>query len=213
MTQLQTEWLCIATSGTTIDGRTLSQQQLQEMAETYKPATYTALLWLEHSRREDNLGQVLELKAEQQGEQTKLYARLRPTTRLVELNQQKQKLFTSIEIIPNFVGTGKAYLGGLGVTDSPASLGTTQLQFSIRGNTQQSVILGDREPLKFSLNTDNKTIRKLFDAFNCLSYADKIELFRQLGIQYTFSAGNPPSIASYLGAKKAITYLRFNLAV
>lgn len=213
MTQLQTEWLCVATSGSTIDGRTLSPQQLQEMAESYNPATYTALIWLEHSRREDNLGQVLALKAEQAGTNLKLFAKLRPTARLVELNQQKQKLFTSVEIIPNFAGTGRAYLGGLGVTDSPASIGTTQLNFSIRDRTQQGITIGKQEPIKFNLNADSRTIRKLLDAFNGLPYADKIELFRQLGFGYSFSHKLKPSTPFYLGAKKAITYQKFNITV
>src|SRR5262249_53208173 len=43
---------------------------------------------------------------------------------------RKQKVFTSIEVSPEFADSGKAYLFGLAVTDSPASLGTSMLAFS-----------------------------------------------------------------------------------
>jgi hypothetical protein len=41
-----------------------------------------------------------------------------------------QKVYTSMEIQPNFANSGKAYLIGLAVTDDPASLGTEMLEFS-----------------------------------------------------------------------------------
>ena len=37
-----------------------------------------------------------------------------------------------MEIIKNFAGSGKAYLVGLALTDSPASTGTSMLQFSMQ---------------------------------------------------------------------------------
>ncbi|PNB14442.1 GPO family capsid scaffolding protein, partial [Pseudomonas sp. DP16D-E2] len=46
-----------------------------------------------------------------------------------------QKLFTSIEIQPEFADTGKPYLRGLAITDDPASLGTQPLHFSRRAET------------------------------------------------------------------------------
>jgi hypothetical protein len=62
--------------------------------------------------------------------QIALEAQLKPNNKLLWLNDQGEKLFTSIEITPNFANTGKAYLTGLGVTDQPASLGTQELYFS-----------------------------------------------------------------------------------
>lgn len=38
-------------------------------------------------------------------------------------------MYTSIEVDTNFAGTGQAYLVGLAVTDSPASIGTEYLKF------------------------------------------------------------------------------------
>lgn len=165
--QLKTEFVCIATAGTTADGRTISEQELFEMAETYNPETYTALIWLEHYRFFGNLGQVLSLKTEKVNGTVKLFAELRPTAELVELNQSGQKVFTSIEIKPNFAGTGKAYLGGLAVTDSPASIGTTQLNFSTRGVGENDVIVGNAEPFHFNLKTENSEsfVTALLDVF------------------------------------------------
>lgn len=148
-TQLKTEFVCIATAGATVDGREISPQDLRDIAETYNPETYTALIWWEHYRFFGNLGQVLSVKVEE-GEKTKLYAELRPTAELLEFNQAGQKVFTSIEIMPNFAKTGKAYLGGLAVTDSPASTGTTQLNFSSKG-IKDELVIGNKEPFHFTL--------------------------------------------------------------
>lgn len=213
MTQLQTEWLCVATSGATIDGRQINAADLEQMAATYDPKLYTALIWQEHYRLNGNLGQVVALKAQKVGDKVKLFAILRPNARLLELNQQKQKLFTSIEIIPNFAKTGKAYLGGLAVTDSPASLGTTQLQFSTNGITQTKFVMGNKEPLQFSTNKANSTVGKLLAEFNRLSFADKCRLFQELSYEYRFSPNPKESFAYFLGAEKAISYQRFCLAV
>jgi hypothetical protein len=43
-----------------------------------------------------------------------------------------QKVYTSMEIQPNFANSGKCYLVGLAVTDDPASLGTEYLEFCSR---------------------------------------------------------------------------------
>ncbi len=48
-----------------------------------------------------------------------LYAQIEPTESLVKLNRDKQKIYTSIEVEPNFSDSGEAYLMGLAVTDSP----------------------------------------------------------------------------------------------
>ncbi|WKD48348.1 GPO family capsid scaffolding protein [Microbulbifer spongiae] len=128
--KLTTNWVKVATSGPTVDGREIPAQDIVDMAEGYDPAEYTANIWYEHIRIFGNLGKVVALKAraDDKGRQC-LFARLAPTDELLFLNNNGQKLFTSIEIQPEFAGTGKAYLAGLAVTDSPASLGTTELQF------------------------------------------------------------------------------------
>lgn len=131
--KLYTDWVKVATSGPTIDGRVISAQDVTDMAESYDPEEYTANIWYEHIRVFGNLGKVVELKAEKDGKgRMCLFAKLAPTDDLIYLNNNGQKLFTSIEIQPEFADSGKAYLAGIAVTDSPASLGTTELQFSSR---------------------------------------------------------------------------------
>ena len=129
----------VATEGATIDGRHISGEHLEQMANNYDPAKYTARIWLEHYRSllPDGafaaLGDVTALKTEKNAEgKTILLATINPTPELVKINQTGQKVFTSVEINPNFADTGEAYLVGLGVTDSPASLGTSRLSFSIQ---------------------------------------------------------------------------------
>ena len=128
-------WKRVATSGTTADGREILPQELRDIAETYKPSKYTAVIWCDHERWSGSHGTVFAVRLVEEGDdleegQIALEAQLKPNDRLLYLNDQGQKLFGSIEITPNFAGSGKAYLTGLGVTDEPASLGTQELYFS-----------------------------------------------------------------------------------
>ncbi|AZE96006.1 Phage capsid scaffolding protein [Pseudomonas orientalis] len=128
-------WKRVATSGTTADGREILPQELRDIAETYKPSKYTAVVWCDHERWSGSHGTVFAVRLVEEGDdlepgQIALEAQLKPNDRLLQLNDQGQKLFSSIEITPNFAGSGKAYLTGLGVTDEPASLGTQELYFS-----------------------------------------------------------------------------------
>lgn len=128
-------WKRVATSGPTCDGREILPQDLRDMAETYKPSTYTAVIWCDHERWPGSHGTVYALRLVEDAEdlapgQVALEAQLKPNDKLLWLNDQGEKLFTSIEITPNFAQTGKAYLTGLAVTDEPASLGTQELYFS-----------------------------------------------------------------------------------
>lgn len=131
----------VAVEGATSDGRTIERQHIEEMAAGYNTDVYTARIWVEHMRSllPDSpfraYGTVLSVEAEEVdiGGEKKLalFAQVEPTDDLVNMvNVLKQKLFTSIEIAPKFASTGKAYLQGLAVTDSPASLGTEMLAFA-----------------------------------------------------------------------------------
>ena len=132
-------WKRVATSGITADGREILPQELRDIAETYKPSKYTAVIWCEHQRAEGSFGTVYAVRLVEEGDdleegQVALEAQLKPNDRLLYLNDQGQKLFTSIEIWPNFAGSGKSYLTGLAVTDTPSSLGTQELYFSRQTN-------------------------------------------------------------------------------
>ena len=167
--KLKTDFICIATSGYTVDGRQITKQELHEMADSYDPEYYTANLWPEH-RRWFNMGQVVEVKAEENEKgETELFAVIAPNQELIEQNRAGQYLFTSIEIAPNFRNSGKAYLSGLGVTDSPASVGTTKLNFF---NTEQKdSVFSDFIKVDFSIKEDieeDKALRTLANAFRKL---------------------------------------------
>lgn len=142
----KTRFFRVAVEGQTTDGRTIERQWLLDAAATYNRETYAARIYMEHVRgiTADKpfkaYGDVLSLKTEEveielAGRKEKrlaLFAELDVTEDLLAINKDRQKLYTSIEINPNFVQTGKAYLVGLAVTDSPASLGTEMLQFAAR---------------------------------------------------------------------------------
>ncbi|KNH57320.1 GPO family capsid scaffolding protein [Vibrio cholerae] len=147
------DWKIVATEGATIDGRTLSAQWLSEMAEEYSTTEYTAMIWPEHFRFGgfgNNWGSVEALKAEKVDGKMRLFAKILPNQYLLAANKLGQKLFTSIEIQPDYKGTGKCYLRGLAVTDSPASTGTSRLEFNVQ-NGKPTVIESDSlEELDFS---------------------------------------------------------------
>ncbi|WP_369301852.1 GPO family capsid scaffolding protein [Pseudomonas sp. N2-5-1-1] len=132
-------WKRVATSGPTVDGREILPQELRDIAETYKPSFYTAVIWCDHERLPGSHGTVYAVRLVEEADDLEpgeiaLEAQLKPNDRLLYLNDQGQKLFSSIEITPDFRGSGKAYLTGLGVTDQPASVGTQELYFSHRNN-------------------------------------------------------------------------------
>lgn len=140
----KTKFFRIAVEGTTVDGREIKREWLEQMARNYKPETYTARINCEHLKGFspeppfNAYGSVLALKTDEieleiGGKTEKrlaLFAQLDINDQLAAINKSGQKLFTSIEVTPNFSGTGEAYLLGLAVTDSPASLGTEILKFT-----------------------------------------------------------------------------------
>ncbi|MBN3506526.1 GPO family capsid scaffolding protein [Burkholderia cenocepacia] len=135
----KTKFFRIATEGATTDGRTIDRAMLEQMASSYDPKTYGARINMEHIRGYSPdgtfraYGDVIALKAEEQDGKMRLLAQLDPTQDLIAMtNDQRQKVYTSMEVDPDFAGTGEAYLVGLAVTDNPASLGTEMLQFSAK---------------------------------------------------------------------------------
>ncbi|QXZ14031.1 MULTISPECIES: GPO family capsid scaffolding protein [unclassified Pseudomonas] len=140
MKKFRSNWFRVAVEGATSDKRTIKRSWLEQAAKNFNPTTYGARIWLEHFRSllPDGpfkaYGDVTAVKAEEVeiNGQTKLalFAQIEPTADLIALNKAKQKIYTSIEIDDSFSDTGEAYIVGLAVTDSPASLGTDVLAFS-----------------------------------------------------------------------------------
>ena len=75
-----------------------------------------------------------------------LFAEIDPTDDLIKLTKARQKVYTSIELDLDFAGTGEAYLVGLAVTDSPASLGTEYLQFCAGAGEQSPLASRKQKP-------------------------------------------------------------------
>ncbi|MDW1940905.1 GPO family capsid scaffolding protein [Vibrio sp. Vb0599] len=135
MSQLRTTWIRIASAGNAIDGRVIDEKIIRDMAETYDPDEFCARIWPDHRRWFGAWGDVLALKAEEWRGKLRLFAMLRPNSQLMHANESDQKTYCSIEIdIKNFDGTGKYYLKGLGVTDTPGSLGCEKLHFNENSN-------------------------------------------------------------------------------
>lgn len=133
----KSKWFRVATEGATTDGRAIQRVWIEQMAKNFNPAKYGARVWIEHMRGllPDSAfaaqGDVLAVKAEQvEDGKLALFAQIKPLESLVAMNKAGQKLYTSIEVDPNFADTGEAYLVGLAVTDTPASLGTELLTFA-----------------------------------------------------------------------------------
>lgn len=135
MSHLRTDWLCVATEGDTVDGRDIKRQWIIDMGETYDYSHYVALIWPEHEDECGNFGEVLEATWRDGDDGlARLYVSLCPNMRLIFANHEDQLLFFSIEPDENWRGSGRTYLKGLAVTDTPASVGTTRLRFSSQRN-------------------------------------------------------------------------------
>lgn len=141
---MKTKPFLLATAGATVDGRTIDAAMLDQMAEGYDPKVYGARLNIEHVRGISGqspfraYGDVLELSTGDvdvtiHGKTERrrgLFGVLDVTEEAQQLNGAGQKVYPSIEIEPNFANSGKAYLMGVALTDSPASIATDRLQFN-----------------------------------------------------------------------------------
>ncbi|QSB01982.1 GPO family capsid scaffolding protein [Methylomonas sp. EFPC1] len=140
---LTTDYKRIGVSGPTSDGRVIDPVWIDEMAETYDPEkTFKALIWPDHMRYM-NYGSVESLKATTGVDgRRELWAVLSPNTSYQLDNKYDRRLFTSMEITFDFAKSGKAYLTGLGATDEPASLGTSEIKFNKHAQAAGMILSG-----------------------------------------------------------------------
>ncbi|MFQ6333181.1 GPO family capsid scaffolding protein [Methylophilus sp. 3sh_L] len=166
------QFIGIITEGDTTDGREVTAQMIEEAAETYNPDTYTARINIEHIRTlspDSSFKMQGDVKAVRVGEKMifgqkkkTLEAQLLCDDPMIQMaTKDRQKIFFSAELWPNFAKTGKFYLSGLAMTDNPASLGTEVLKFastakvnpfSTRKSDPSAMIVAavEAEPLQFS---------------------------------------------------------------
>ena len=131
----------VAVSGNTVDGREIQPQHLRDAAANYNPEVYAARVNIEHILSPypgsdfGAMGDVVALSAEDitvgpLAGRTGLYAEIEPSERMKQMTDKGQKVYSSIELHPQFALNGKAYMMGLAMTDTPASLGTERLKFA-----------------------------------------------------------------------------------
>lgn len=131
----------VAVSGNTVDGREIQPQHLRDAAANYNLEVYAARVNIEHFLSPypgsdfGAMGDVVALSAEDITEgplagRTGLYAEIEPSERMKQMTDKGQKVYSSIELHPQFALNGKAYMMGLAMTDTPASLGTERLRFA-----------------------------------------------------------------------------------
>ena len=127
------DWVTIAASGATVDGRKLDAEVLRSIAESYDPDFYGARINIEHMRNWEKMGSVVALQVvdnpKRQGG-VLLQAKVNPNRYFFYLLESDQHIFWSIEYTPKFADTDKPYLVGLALTDQPASTNTQPLRFS-----------------------------------------------------------------------------------
>jgi len=210
----KSQFFRVATEGATTDGRNIDRATIEQIAATYNPKTYGARIWLEHIRgilpdsQFKAYGDVIAVKTEEvdtdSGKKLALFAQIEPTPELVAINKAKQKLYTSLEIQPEFADSGRPYLVGLGVTDSPASLGTDALKFS-SGRKQQAsnlfstaveVELKFDEPQGVNL-TD--AVKNLLARFSTKSGGDAAQ-FADIGAAVKELAGHVVTVSDHYAA-------------
>lgn len=162
----------IATSGNTIDGRHIDPVMLQQAAKNFDPVTYPARINLEHipgvtgQPPFQSYGDIISLKTEditldvggKPEKRVALIAELDVTDDLIALNKKGQKLYTSIELYPNFADSKEAYVGGLAITDSPASLGTERLKDLLKFNRAKAFGAFVSEPTEFTLDLEASAV-------------------------------------------------------
>jgi hypothetical protein len=128
------------------DGRKITAEMIDECFATYNGITYTPRINIEHIAGYspeppfNGYGDVIAVEAKTDDftiagkveKRRALYAQVDANDQLVALASKDQKPFPSVELTPNYAGTGKFGLIGLAFTDTPASIGTQRLQFSHR---------------------------------------------------------------------------------
>lgn len=160
---LLTDWVTIGTAGNTIDGRVISEQDLIDADETYDRDEYTAVLNSDHALSwYGNFGTVHQTRlGKDKKDRTILQGKIAPNFRLIEMNRNGQRLFFSMELEDDFAGTGKTYLSGLAMTDSPASLGTSMLKFS-KENKESSLRIAKPTEVDWQIPTETTFFSRFF---------------------------------------------------
>lgn len=213
----KTKFFRVFTEGDTTDGRVIQRNWIEEMAATYNPAFYGARIWMEHIRGigPDSIfgayGDVIAVKSDKvENNKLALFAQLDPTPNLIAINKARQKVYTSCEIDPDFAKTGKCYLTGLAVTDSPASLGTEMLQFAAQAAINP---LASRKQSPTSLFTAAQPITIELEDTPTMSTADQTSLLDQIKALFSTKPTDPPAEPANAAASTSAAVLEIGTQV
>jgi hypothetical protein len=134
------KWYRFGRSGDTVDGRIIKEQDILDAVETFNSGFYPTMIWPDH-KRWFNLGKVIAIRAEKNDEGgTDMYGQVEANDFYKEMNKNGQRRFFSMELWPDFRKSGKTYLSGLGATDEPASVATSEIHLS---RVEKNVIVGE----------------------------------------------------------------------
>lgn len=129
---------------TVSDGRKIEASWIDDIVATFNTANYTPRINVEHIKGYspeppfNGYGDIVAVKAQtdeftidgKTERRRALYVQVEPNDQLIAMRAKGQKPFPSVEISPDFAGTGKIGLTGLGLTDNPASLGVEAFNFA-----------------------------------------------------------------------------------
>ncbi|MDE1141150.1 MAG: GPO family capsid scaffolding protein [Paraburkholderia tropica] len=186
----------VAVEGATTDGRKIERAWIQQMAAQYSAELYGARVNCEHIRGMapmtdkansspfGSYGDVIGLSAEEIADgplkgKLALYAQVAPTPALIDLAKARQKVYTSIEINPSFADTEQAYLIGLAITDSPASLGTEMLSFAATQGDNNPLAHRKQSPGNLFTASEETTLE--FEATTQTPIGAGVALFKRVG--------------------------------
>ena len=158
MSILRTGFVASAKEGETIDGRKIDAQWIKDIVETYDPEnTYKAMVQPDHYYWGVIYGGVEAVKYETDSDgKLVLYADYSPNSYWMDDVKNGQRQFCSIAVQTNFAGTGKAYLVGVGATNTPASLGTQQIEFAKRPDAKnKGLIFSDTYELNMTFTNED----------------------------------------------------------
>lgn len=147
MKKLKTDWIRAAVAGATVDGREIPETAIEQAANSYSQDVYNARIWPEHIRSLTpggvfkSLGDVTDTKSVRirggaLDGKLALYVKIEPKPELISMVRAGEKVHLSVELDTDFAKTNSGYLIGLGVTDSPASLGTGIMKFNAQQRTE-----------------------------------------------------------------------------
>lgn len=129
---------------TVSDGRKIEASWIDDIVATFNTANCTPRINVEHIKGYspeppfNGYGDVVAVKAQtdeftiagKTERRRALYVQVEPNDQLLAMRAKGQKPFPSVEIAPDFAGTGKIGMTGLGLTDNPASLGVEAFNFA-----------------------------------------------------------------------------------